>query len=85
VSDVRKALASRSAGSALGESRKLTRFVEKIAQALLLAPDWVQVVLRTISQMNSSLIRARQPLPFPTRSNVGLNRSRADSRPLVHI
>jgi hypothetical protein len=25
----------------------------------------VQVVSRTISQMNASLIRARQPLPFP--------------------
>jgi hypothetical protein len=25
----------------------------------------IQVISRTISQMNASLIRARQPLPFP--------------------
>jgi hypothetical protein len=41
LTDVRKALASSSAGPALGEARKRTRFAAKVAQAQLLAPDWV--------------------------------------------
>jgi hypothetical protein len=31
----------------------------------------VQVVPRTISQLNASLIRARQPLPFPNQVQRG--------------
>jgi hypothetical protein len=39
LTEVRKALASSSAGPALGETR--TRFAAKLAQAQLLAPDWM--------------------------------------------
>jgi hypothetical protein len=38
---VLKALASSSAGPALGETRKLTQFAAKVSQAQLLAPDWM--------------------------------------------
>jgi hypothetical protein len=41
LTEVRKALASSSAGPALGETRKRTRFAAKLAQAQLLAPDWM--------------------------------------------
>jgi hypothetical protein len=118
LTEVRKALASSSAGPALGEALKRTRFASKVAQARLLVPDWmpdvaihptgfdlngawgpsslrildvraalrslfntepqvrikrrsVQVVSRTISQLNASLIRARQPLPFPNQVQRG--------------
>jgi hypothetical protein len=43
----------------------------------------IQVISRTISQMHVKLIRARQPLPFPTWSNMGPRRSCADSLPLA--
>jgi hypothetical protein len=120
LTEVRKALASSSAGTALGETRKRTRFAAKVAQAQLLAlaghrhssdgfdlnGAWgpsslrildvtaalsslsttepqvhikrrsVQVVSRTISQLNVSLIRARQPLPQsgPTWALTGVAR-----------
>jgi hypothetical protein len=131
LTEVRKALASSSAGPALGETRKRTRFAAKVAQAQLLAPDrmpdvafhpmgfdlngaWgpsslrildftaalsslptmepqvrikrrsVQIVSRTMSQIMRASTARDSRCPSPTRSNVGLNRSRADSLPLAH-
>jgi hypothetical protein len=39
--EVLKALASSSAGPALGETRKRTQFAAKVSQAQVLAPDWM--------------------------------------------
>jgi hypothetical protein len=41
----------------------------------------IEVISRTISQMNAIIIRARQRCPFPTRSNIGPRRGHADSAP----
>jgi hypothetical protein len=41
LTEVGKALASSSAGPALGETRRRTRLAAKVAQAQLLAPDWM--------------------------------------------
>jgi hypothetical protein len=128
LTEVRKALASSSAGPALGETRKRTRFAAKVAQVQLLALTgcqtspfirWLRSERRmgpvfaayprccsctqllvhygTSSTHQAALRPSRlahdlavecEPHPrataaTPIRSNVGLNRSRADSLPLA--
>jgi hypothetical protein len=59
LTEVRKALASSSAGPTLGETRKHTRFAAKVAEAQLLAPDWMPDV--TFHPMGSDLNGAWAP------------------------